>query len=101
MGCCSQPDLPPNVPDYVAPAIQRPPHFEIEIEGDPKKLTCPYCNEHVETKVDYQIGSAAITMCAFTMPCLVCWVPLVFNRFKDAKHYCTSCERQLGYFARI
>ena len=102
MGCCGDDKpVPPNVPETVAPAIQRPPHFEVEINGDPLKVTCPYCKEHVESKVDYKVGSAAVTMMCFTMPCFVCWVPLVVNRFKDAKHSCPSCERQIGYFGRL
>ena len=99
--CVKEKPVPPNVPDTVAPAIQHPPNIEVEIYGDPLKVTCPYCSEHVESKVHYKIGSAGVAMMCFTMPFLLCWVPLIVKRFKDAKHYCPACQRQLGYFGRF
>lgn len=73
-----------------------PPNFEVELLHDSKRITCPYCNEHIETEVEYQIGSQSLTMSCITMPCLCCWVPLVVNRFKDSKHSCPNCKQKLA-----
>lgn len=78
-----------------------PPTYEIKLADLSEKITCSYCREHIETEVDYQIGSQSIIMSCITMPCLVCWVPLVFNRFKDAKHTCPNCKQHLGMFVRF
>lgn len=78
-----------------------PPTYEIKLADAPEKITCFYCREHVETEVEYQIGSQSIIMSCITMPCLVCWVPLVMNRFKDTKHSCPNCKEHLGMFVRF
>lgn len=99
MGCAR--DLTPNVPDYLVPHLQRPPTVETQLQGLPKDLTCPYCDAHVETAVEYKVGSNGYIMCMFTMPCLLCWVPFVASRFKDAKHSCPSCKQLIGKFNRF
>ena len=78
-----------------------PPSYEIVLADQPKKLTCPYCDEHIETLVKYQIGSQGFTMCCVTMPCFLCWVPLVLDRFKDAKHSCPNCKQHLGMMVKF
>ena len=77
-----------------------PPTYEVTLGDCPKKVTCLYCQEHIETEVKYKIGSQSIVMACITMPCLVCWVPFVMDRFKDAKHKCPKCENQLGMFVK-
>ena len=78
-----------------------PPTFEIILADVPEKITCFYCNEHIETEVEYKIGSQSLITSCITMPCFVCWVPLVFNSFKDAKHNCPKCKQHLGMFVRF
>lgn len=78
-----------------------PPHFEVQLNDSSDKITCFYCQEHIETDVKYQIGSQSIIMACITMPCLVCWVPLVLNRFKDTKHSCPKCKNHIGMVVRF
>jgi lipopolysaccharide-induced tumor necrosis factor-alpha factor len=78
-----------------------PPNFGIELGEDPQKMVCYYCQDHIETELHHKVGSLALIMACVTMPCLVCWVPFVFNRFKDAKHFCPNCEKHLGMFVKF
>lgn len=78
-----------------------PPTYEIILADVPKKITCPHCNEHIETEVEYQVGAESFATGCMAMPCLVCWVPFVMNAFKDAKHSCPKCKQHLGMFIRF
>lgn len=78
-----------------------PPTYQVTLGDLPKKVTCLYCHEPTETEVEYKVGSQSIIMSCVTMPCLLCWVPLVLDRFKDAKHKCSKCESPLGMTIRF
>jgi lipopolysaccharide-induced tumor necrosis factor-alpha factor len=82
-------------------SFTQPPSFNILIADEPIKMKCHYCHADIETEVEFQIGSQSLAMCGFTMPCLVCWIPLVMNRFKDAKHSCPQCKEHMGMFIRF
>ena len=60
---------------------------------------CPACGFEGYTNVEFETGSCAF-WCGFGLCCLTgilcCWIPYVVDTFKDAKHYCKQCHRQIG-----
>ena len=78
-----------------------PPHYELHLGEDSSKITCNYCLEQIETEVEYKIGSQSVIMACITMPCFLCWVPFVLNRFKDSKHSCPKCKKHLGMIIKF
>uniref|UniRef100_A0A7E4VDJ8 LITAF domain-containing protein n=1 Tax=Panagrellus redivivus TaxID=6233 RepID=A0A7E4VDJ8_PANRE len=59
-------------------------------------LVCPACKATVSTQVRY-------TNCTFTymMSLFLFGIPLCFNAFKDACHYCPKCNAFIGTHKRM
>lgn len=73
--------------------------FKIESRGS-QLAVCPTCQKHVQTLVNYKVGTGAIASGAFValvggwLGCFL--VPCVLEDFKDAVHYCPACGLELG-----
>ncbi|XP_063063611.1 lipopolysaccharide-induced tumor necrosis factor-alpha factor homolog [Engraulis encrasicolus] len=88
----------------VAPTHQQalPDHVKIskgKLGSKATRTTCGNCRQNMETRVIYERGCFAWTMCIlmcciglFFGPCLI---PLFMKKCKDAHHYCTMCNKKL------
>ncbi|KAL2086456.1 hypothetical protein ACEWY4_017515 [Coilia grayii] len=88
----------------VSPTHQQalPDHVKIskgKLGGKPTRTTCSNCRQNMETRVIYERGCFAWTMCIllcciglFFGPCLI---PLFMKKCKDAHHYCSMCNKKL------
>ncbi|XP_044734078.1 cell death-inducing p53-target protein 1-like isoform X2 [Chrysoperla carnea] len=58
---------------------------------------CPTCGRTVKTTVKYK--ASIFTFCWFLVLCLtlvLCWIPSVINKCKNANHYCPECGAMIG-----
>uniref|UniRef100_A0A7E4W3M9 LITAF domain-containing protein n=1 Tax=Panagrellus redivivus TaxID=6233 RepID=A0A7E4W3M9_PANRE len=92
-----QPTAPPqNV--QVAAVFQVLPH----VGRDSTTIVCPMCKATVSTQVRYTNGTFTYVMsflCGLFFLC--CCIPLCFNGFKDAHHYCPKCNAFIGKDKRM
>lgn len=70
---------------------------------EPTTVTCFNCNKVVTTRVTYTTAwhthLVAGSVCVITMVCSLCClglIPYCFDTFKDAEHYCPSCNTFIG-----
>ena len=83
-------------PVYVQPI----PINSIAWGKDSQVTVCPFCRASAATRVEYQRGlltwasCCAITLLGLNAGC--CLIPCCMDEFKDAYHYCPSCNSLLG-----
>jgi lipopolysaccharide-induced tumor necrosis factor-alpha factor len=69
----------------------------------PVTCTCNSCHQHVVSNLQYQTGTftwlMCVVFCCLTACC--CWIPFVFNVFKDVVHLCPNCGSVIGKYQRI
>ena len=54
------------------------------------------CHHEELTDVDYTLN-CCVCMCFTALFCTgLCLIPCCINTCKDARHYCRSCQRQIG-----
>ncbi|XP_035670147.1 lipopolysaccharide-induced tumor necrosis factor-alpha factor homolog [Branchiostoma floridae] len=72
-------------------------------------MTCPTCQQNIQTTVEYEIGLFTWLMvggvclfgCAIPLVWLgCCFIPLCIKDLKDAKHTCPNCNTHLGTYKR-
>lgn len=63
--------------------------------------SCPYCHQAMETEIEPHIGPFALLSAVIMAHCLLCWVPLIVDRFQDMKHSCSKCHSAIGIFKRM
>jgi hypothetical protein len=67
---------------------------------NPTKYKCEACRNTDWTKVNYQVGCTAISWGVFLTMGFVCCLPCCLDPYKDAKHACGRCGRDLGVYKR-
>ncbi|XP_055640986.1 lipopolysaccharide-induced tumor necrosis factor-alpha factor homolog [Toxorhynchites rutilus septentrionalis] len=90
--------IPPNQPQaaYVHTIVAAP-----RVGPDPASITCPSCQKHVITRLDYETSTKTHIMagllCLFICwPCF--WIPYVVDSCKNANHYCPHCSAYIGTY---
>ncbi|XP_055547601.1 lipopolysaccharide-induced tumor necrosis factor-alpha factor homolog [Wyeomyia smithii] len=90
--------LPPNYaqPTYVHTIVTAP-----QVGPDPASISCPSCQKHVITRLDYESSTKTHIMagllCLFICwPCF--WIPYVIDSCKNANHYCPNCGAYIGTY---
>uniref|UniRef100_A0A914UNP4 LITAF domain-containing protein n=1 Tax=Plectus sambesii TaxID=2011161 RepID=A0A914UNP4_9BILA len=90
-----------------APSVNVVVHTETlptAVIGDiPIQTTCPKCQQHVVTRLNYKAG--ALTWICVIVILLVffplAWAPLCIDSCKDVEHYCPSCGTHIGTKRRL
>ncbi|XP_078034023.1 uncharacterized protein LOC144468439 [Augochlora pura] len=62
----------------------------------PHKMTCPNCLSYIKTDVYYYSTHDTHKLAATLIPVCMCMVPYCMTKFKNAAHYCPSCNIYLG-----
>ncbi|XP_058818606.1 lipopolysaccharide-induced tumor necrosis factor-alpha factor homolog [Topomyia yanbarensis] len=91
--------IPPNLqgqPTYVHTIVTAP-----QVGPDPASISCPSCQKHVITRLDYETSTKTHIMagllCLFICwPCF--WIPYVIDSCKNANHYCPNCGAYIGTY---
>ncbi|XP_053695510.1 lipopolysaccharide-induced tumor necrosis factor-alpha factor homolog [Sabethes cyaneus] len=90
--------LPQNYgqPTYVHTIVTAP-----QVGPDPASISCPSCQKHVITRLDYETSTKTHIMagllCLFICwPCF--WIPYVIDSCKNANHYCPNCGAYIGTY---
>ncbi|XP_071177734.1 uncharacterized protein [Mytilus edulis] len=93
----------PGQPLSLIPAtvLITPEHFK------PYRITCPHCQEEITTETSFYMGSAAkscvfasLFFCIwFGLFCVAFW-PCYTNKFKDVKHTCPYCHKEVARYER-
>jgi LITAF-like zinc ribbon domain len=75
----------------------------INLGRDPKRLQCPFCNEHTVTRARHQIDVFTIVMVVMLVFLFwpVCWLPLVLPGCKTTEHFCSHCQRKVRIYICI
>ncbi|XP_055591747.1 lipopolysaccharide-induced tumor necrosis factor-alpha factor homolog [Uranotaenia lowii] len=104
---------PPPPPPYDANANMIPPQqggtttyvqtivAAPNVGPDPASISCPSCNKHIITRLDYETSTKTHIMagllCLFICwPCF--WIPYVVDSCKNANHYCPNCGAYIGTY---
>ncbi|XP_072298214.1 cell death-inducing p53-target protein 1-like [Eucyclogobius newberryi] len=71
--------------------------YDTALGFHPGMATCTSCQQQVMTNVTYKAGQYAWLMSLlFICLCFVlCFIPLIINKFKDAYHTCPRCNKVL------
>lgn len=83
-------------PTYVHTIVTAP-----NVGPDPASITCPSCQKHVITRLDFESSTKTHIMagllCLFICwPCF--WIPYVIDSCKNANHYCPNCGAYIGTY---
>ena len=62
----------------------------------PYATTCLKCGSLITTVTHHRIGTLSTASALCLTPILMCWLPLVCNKFKDVVHYCPCCGCQVA-----
>ncbi|XP_066304686.1 lipopolysaccharide-induced tumor necrosis factor-alpha factor homolog [Branchiostoma lanceolatum] len=105
-----QPPAPPGTVMYVSqPGVVVVGADQPTRSGHPVRMTCPTCQQDIQTTVEYEIGLLTWLMvggvclfgCALPLVWLgCCFIPMCIKDLKDAKHTCPNCNTHLGTFKR-
>merc|ERR1711931_540158 len=99
----AQPGYPPAYPQPV-PVVQVV-QAQPVLSFDPSMVTCPFCQQNVQTQVNYETGLltylAAGGLLLFGCWLGCCLIPCCINDCKDAQHTCPSCHKIIGIKKRI
>ena len=79
--------------------VYNPTQFYQITSREPQLALCPYCHKYVQTRVAYEVGTGTLISSGFLacIGALACfWVPCCIKDFKDAVHYCPSCNNRVG-----
>jgi len=102
-------------PGYAAPppaaGYPAPPPATVVVSGQPQLsfeptvVTCPHCQQNVQTQVNYETGLITWLSCG-GLVLLGCWlgccfIPMCVNELKDAQHSCPSCHKIIGLRKRM
>ncbi|XP_058448207.1 lipopolysaccharide-induced tumor necrosis factor-alpha factor homolog [Malaya genurostris] len=101
---------PPPPPPYdtnanmIPPMQGQPTYVHItapQVGPDPASISCPSCQKHVITRLDYETSTKTHIMagllCLFICwPCF--WIPYVIDSCKNANHYCPNCGAYIGTY---
>ncbi|XP_065908181.1 uncharacterized protein [Dysidea avara] len=71
----------------------------------PIKIVCPKCNEEMDTKTTFKIGSLTLILvmalfCTCWLTLFMLW-PLCLDLCKDVCHSCSKCKTHLGVYKRL
>lgn len=86
----------PHPTTYVHTIVTAP-----QVGPDPASISCPSCQKHVITRMDYETSTKTHIMagllCLFICwPCF--WIPYVVDTCKNANHYCPNCGAYIGTY---
>lgn len=86
----------PHPATYVHTIVTAP-----QVGPDPASISCPSCQKHVITRLDYETSTKTHIMagllCLFICwPCF--WIPYVVDTCKNANHYCPNCGAYIGTY---
>lgn len=86
----------PHPTTYVHTIVTAP-----QVGPDPASISCPSCQKHVITRLDYETSTKTHIMagllCLFICwPCF--WIPYVVDTCKNANHYCPNCGAYIGTY---
>ncbi|CAH8645487.1 unnamed protein product [Schistosoma intercalatum] len=71
----------------------------------PVGITCPFCHNSGVTRVRLESGCLPWLLCGilcffgFFFGC--CLIPFCLDSTKSARHFCPSCNRQVGYYSPL
>ncbi|CAH8637654.1 unnamed protein product [Schistosoma guineensis] len=71
----------------------------------PVGITCPFCHNSGITRVRLESGCLPWLLCGilcffgFFFGC--CLIPFCLDSTKSARHFCPSCNRQVGYYSPL
>jgi len=75
----------------------------IPLKGEPQRMTCPFCQAEITTKVKHQAGRMshliALVLCLLGCWCCCC-IPYCVDSCQDADHECPNCKKYLGHYRR-
>ncbi|CAH1246492.1 LITAF [Branchiostoma lanceolatum] len=101
------PPMPPGTTVVVGQQVAMIPPDHPTRSKDPVRMTCPTCQQSIETTIERQIG--LFTWLAVGMIFLVgmgfpllwlgcCFIPMCVPSCKDVKHTCPNCQTHLGTY---
>ena len=69
----------------------------------PVATVCPNCRNSIQTQVSFEVGGLTWLACFgfFWLTACCCWIPFVFDAFKDVVHKCPSCGQIVGRYNRL
>ncbi|XP_019635431.1 PREDICTED: lipopolysaccharide-induced tumor necrosis factor-alpha factor homolog [Branchiostoma belcheri] len=105
-----QPPVPPGTAMYVSqPGVVVMGVDQPTRSQHPFRMTCPTCQQNIQTTVEYEIGLftwlmvGGVCLFGFAIPFVwlgCCFIPLCIKDLKDAKHTCPNCSTHLGTYKR-
>ncbi|CAH8638949.1 unnamed protein product [Heterobilharzia americana] len=97
----------PSAPAYNATPttviVHQPTVATATFHRSPVGTTCPFCHNYGVTRVQLESGCLPWLlcgiMCFFGLFWGCCLIPFFLDSTKSARHFCTSCKRQIGFYS--
>ncbi|XP_019635458.1 PREDICTED: lipopolysaccharide-induced tumor necrosis factor-alpha factor homolog [Branchiostoma belcheri] len=100
------PPVPPGATVFVRQVPVIPPDHPTRSK-DPVRMTCPTCQQNIETTITREIGLFTwlavgfIFLMGFALPLFwlgCCFIPMCIPSCKDTRHTCPNCDTHLGTY---
>ncbi|XP_035671458.1 lipopolysaccharide-induced tumor necrosis factor-alpha factor homolog [Branchiostoma floridae] len=101
------PPVPPGTTVVVGQPVPMIPPDHPTRSKDPVRMTCPTCQQSIQTTIERQIGLftwmavGIIFLVGMGFPLLwlgCCFIPMCIPSCKDVRHTCPNCQTHLGTY---